>query len=151
MGRLVAICTSEERGYGKIQIDEVELVEGFGLKGDAHGGDWHRQVSLLEKEKIEDFIARGGKVKFGDFGENLVTEGIDLDTIQVGDLVKVGDAVLEITQRGKKCHDKCHIYKMVGDCIMPKNGIFAVVKKGANIKIGENMEVEKLGKSILMK
>ena len=82
MAKLVAICISEKKGIGKTQINEVELVEGFGLKGDAHGGNWHRQVSLLEKEKIEDFIARGGKVKFGDFGENLVTEGLDLDKIQ---------------------------------------------------------------------
>ena len=145
MGKLVAICTSEERGYGKIQVAEIDLVEGFGLKDDAHGGDWHRQVSLLEKEKIEDFIARGGRVKFGDFGENLVTEGVDLDTIQIGDTIKLGEAILEITQKGKKCHDKCHIYKMVGDCIMPKNGVFAIVKKGDHIKLGDSMSVEKKG------
>ena len=145
MGKLVAICTSKERGYGKIQVAEIDLVEGFGLKDDAHGGDWHRQVSLLEKEKIEDFIARGGRVKFGDFGENLVTEGVDLDTIQIGDTIKLGEAILEITQKGKKCHDKCHIYKMVGDCIMPKNGVFAIVKKGDHIKLGDSMSVEKKG------
>ncbi|MGL5069002.1 MAG: MOSC domain-containing protein [Sarcina sp.] len=141
MGKLVSICISEKKGVGKTQITEIELVEGFGLKGDAHGGNWHRQVSLLEKEKIEDFIRRGGNVKFGDFGENLVTEGIDLDSIKVGDKVTVGGAILEITQKGKKCHDKCHIYKMVGDCIMPKNGVFATVEKGANVEIGAEMEV----------
>ncbi|MGL5615997.1 MAG: MOSC domain-containing protein [Sarcina sp.] len=141
MGKLVAICTSEKKGIGKVQIDEVELVEGFGLKGDAHGGNWHRQVSLLEKEKIEDFIARGGKVKFGDFGENLVIEGINLDEVKVGDRISVGDAILEITQKGKKCHDKCHIYQMVGDCIMPKNGVFGTVEKGAIIKPGVSMNV----------
>lgn len=141
MGRLVSICISEKKGVGKTQVNEIELIEGFGLKGDAHGGNWHRQVSLLEKEKIEDFIARGGNVKFGDFGENIVTEGIDLDSIKVGDVVEIGDAVLEITQKGKKCHDKCHIYKMVGDCIMPKNGVFATVQKGALVKIGEEMNV----------
>ncbi|WP_297436212.1 MOSC domain-containing protein [uncultured Clostridium sp.] len=141
MGKLVSICISEKKGIGKTQITEIELIGGFGLKGDAHGGKWHRQVSLLEKEKIEDFIKRGGNVKFGDFGENLVTEGIDLDTIKVGDKITVGDAILEITQKGKKCHDKCHIYQMVGDCIMPKNGVFGTVEKGANIKIGDKMEV----------
>ncbi|MGL4760859.1 MAG: MOSC domain-containing protein [Sarcina sp.] len=141
MGKLVSICISEKKGVGKTQITEIELVEGFGLKGDAHGGNWHRQVSLLEKEKIEDFIRRGGNVKFGDFGENLVTEGIDLDSIKVGDKVTVGGAILEITQKGKKCHDKCHIYKMVGDCIMPKNGVFATVEKGAKVEIGAEMEV----------
>ena len=141
MGKLVSICISEKKGIGKTQIIEIELVGGFGLKGDAHGGKWHRQVSLLEKEKIEDFIKRGGNVKFGDFGENLVTEGIDLDSIKVGDKITVGDAILEITQKGKKCHDKCHIYQMVGDCIMPKNGVFGTVEKGANIKIGDKMEV----------
>lgn len=141
MGKLISICISEKKGIGKRQINEIELVEGFGLKGDAHGGNWHRQVSLLEKEKIEDFIARGGNVKFGDFGENIVTEGIDLDTIKVGDKVQIGDAILEITQKGKKCHDKCHIYKMVGDCIMPKNGVFATVEKGAFVKVGEKIDV----------
>ena len=141
MGKLVSICISEKKGIGKTQITEIELIGGFGLKGDAHGGKWHRQVSLLEKEKIEDFIKRGGNVKFGDFGENLVTEGIDLDSIKVGDKITVGDAILEITQKGKKCHDKCHIYQMVGDCIMPKNGVFGTVEKGANIKIGDKMEV----------
>ena len=141
MAKLVAICISEKKGIGKTQINEVELVEGFGLKGDAHGGNWHRQVSLLEKEKIEDFIARGGKVKFGDFGENLVTEGLDLNKIQVGDKVTVGDAIIEITQKGKKCHDKCHIYKMVGDCIMPKNGVFGTVQKGAVVKPGDEITV----------
>lgn len=141
MAKLVAICISEKKGIGKRRIEEIELIEGFGLKGDAHGGNWHRQVSLLEKEKIEDFIARGGKVKFGDFGENLVTEGLDLDKIQVGDKISVGDAILEITQKGKKCHDKCHIYKMVGDCIMPKNGVFGTVQKGSVVKPGDEIKV----------
>lgn len=141
MAKLVAICISEKKGIGKTQIDEVNLIEEFGLENDAHGGKWHRQVSLLEKEKIEDFIARGGRVKFGDFGENFVVEGLDLESIQVGDRIKVADTILEITQKGKQCHVKCNIFKMVGDCIMPKNGVFARVIKGGPVKVNDNIEL----------
>ena len=141
MANIVAICISEKKGVGKTQIEEINLIEEFGLENDAHGGKWHRQVSLLEKEKIEDFIARGGKVKYGDFGENFVTEGIDLEKIQVGDKITIRDSLLEITQKGIQCHVKCNIFKMVGDCIMPKNGVFARVLKGGHVKIGEEIQL----------
>ena len=141
MAKIVAICISEKKGVGKTKIEEVNLIEEFGLENDAHGGKWHRQVSLLEKEKIEDFIARGGNVKFGDFGENFVTEGLDLGKIQVGDKISIGDSLLEITQKGKQCHVKCNIFKMVGDCIMPKNGVFARVLKGGHVKNGEEIQL----------
>lgn len=141
MANIVAICISEKKGVGKNQIEKVNLIEEFGLENDAHGGKWHRQVSLLEKEKIEDFIARGGNVKYGDFGENFVTEGLDLEKIQVGDKITIGDSLLEITQKGKQCHVKCNIFKMVGDCIMPKNGVFARVLKGGHVKIGEEIKL----------
>ena len=141
MAKIVAIGISEKKGVGKTKIEEVNLIEEFGLENDAHGGKWHRQVSLLEKEKIEDFIARGGNVKFGDFGENFVTEGLDLGKIQVGDKISIGDSLLEITQKGKQCHVKCNIFKMVGDCIMPKNGVLARVLKGGHVKNGEEIQL----------
>lgn len=141
MGRVVAICTSVKKGTKKEEVKEIELVEDFGLKGDAHGGKWHRQVSLLAKEEIDSFNKKGGKVVYGDFGENLVTEGIDLASLSVGDKVIIGDALIEITQLGKKCHDKCEIFYSVGECIMPTKGIFGKVLKGGAISLGEKIEL----------
>ena len=141
MGRVVAICTSVKKGTKKEEVKEIELVEDFGLKGDAHGGKWHRQVSLLAKEEIDSFNKKGGKVVYGDFGENLVTEGIDLASLSVGDKVIIGDALIEITQLGKKCHDKCEIFYSVGECIMPTKGIFGKVLKGGDISLGEKIEL----------
>ncbi|MNM39976.1 MOSC domain protein [compost metagenome] len=141
MGRVVAICTSVKKGTKKKEVKEIELVEDFGLKGDAHGGKWHRQVSLLAKEEIDSFNKKGGKVVYGDFGENLVTEGIDLASLSVGDKVIIGDALIEITQLGKKCHDKCEIFYSVGECIMPTKGIFGKVLKGGAISLGEKIEL----------
>ncbi|WP_326512516.1 MOSC domain-containing protein [Clostridium intestinale] len=141
MGRIVAICTSVKKGTKKEEVKEIELVEDFGLKGDAHGGKWHRQVSLLAKEEIDSFNKKGGKVVYGDFGENLVTEGIDLASLSVGDKVIIGEALIEITQLGKKCHDKCEIFYSVGECIMPTKGIFGKVLKGGDIYLGEKIEL----------
>lgn len=141
MGRIVAICTSVKKGTKKEEVKEIELVEDFGLKGDAHGGKWHRQVSFLAKEEIDSFNKKGGKVVYGDFGENLVTEGIDLASLSVGDKVIIGDALIEITQLGKKCHDKCEIFYSVGECIMPTKGIFGKVLKGGAISLGEKIEL----------
>lgn len=141
MGRIVAICTSVKKGTKKEEVKEIELVEDFGLKGDAHGGKWHRQVSFLAKEEIDSFNKKGGKVVYGDFGENLVTEGIDLASLSVGDKVIIGDALIEITQLGKKCHDKCEIFYSVGECIMPTKGIFGKVLKGGAISLGEEIEL----------
>lgn len=141
MGRVVAICTSVKKGTKKKEVKEIELVEDFGLKGDAHGGKWHRQVSLLAKEEIDSFNKKGGKVVYGDFGENLVTEGIDLASLSVGDKVIIGEVLIEITQLGKKCHDKCEIFYSVGECIMPTKGIFGKVLKGGAISLGEKIEL----------
>lgn len=141
MGRIVAICTSVKKGTKKEEVKEIELVEDFGLKGDAHGGKWHRQVSLLAKEEIDSFNKKGGKVVYGDFGENLVTEGIDLASLSVGDKVIIGNALIQITQLGKKCHDKCEIFYSVGECIMPTKGIFGKVLKGGAISLGEKIEL----------
>ena len=139
MGKIVGICTSEKRGTVK---KEVNLIEGWGLEEDAHGGNWHRQVSLLSYEKIQKFREKGADVALGAFGENLIIEGYDFRDLPVGTRFRIGDAILEMTQIGKNCHSHCEIYKRMGDCIMPREGVFAEVVKGGHIKVGD--EVEKL-------
>ncbi|AYE35759.1 MOSC domain-containing protein [Clostridium septicum] len=137
MNKLIAICTSEKKGTAKVMVNEVNVIEDFGIEGDAHAGKWHRQVSLLALEKIENFRSKGANVNFGAFGENLVVEGIELNKLPVGQRIKVGEVELEVTQIGKKCHDKCAIFYQVGQCIMPTNGIFTKVIKGGKIKVGD--------------
>jgi TatD DNase family protein len=141
MGKIVAVCVSEKRGTKKINIGQCELVENFGLKGDAHAGDWHRQVSLLSYDRVEVFRASGAKVDDGAFGENLLVEGIDFKALPVGTLLRCGDVMLEITQIGKECHAHCEIYRQVGDCIMPREGVFARVLRGGMIAVGDEMHV----------
>lgn len=133
MGRLIAICISEKKGTRKAQVSQAVLKENWGIEGDAHAGNWHRQVSLLGLEKIEEFKARGATVDYGAFGENLIVEGFDLKSIPLGTRFEIGEAILEITQIGKKCHNHCAIYKAVGDCIMPREGVFTKVIKGGEI------------------
>ena len=120
----------------------MNLIEGWGLQEDAHGGNWHRQVSLLSYEKIQKFREKGADVALGAFGENLIIEGYDFRDLPVGTRFRIGDAILEMTQIGKNCHSHCEIYKRMGDCIMPREGVFAEVVKGGHIKVGD--EVEKL-------
>ena len=118
------------------------MVEDFGIKEDAHAGKWHRQVSLLSHEKIEEFKKRGAKVKDGDFGENLIVEGIDLKNLPIGTRLRIGeDIILEITQIGKKCHTGCEIYKLMGDCIMPREGVFSRVIKGGTVSEGDMINI----------
>lgn len=139
---IVAVCTSLAKGERKADVGQGELVKGFGLKGDAHGGDWHRQVSLLAIESIDKMRAAGLDVGPGDFAENLTTQGVDLYHLPIGTQLKVGeDALLEITQIGKECHDRCAIYHQAGDCVMPREGIFAVVLHGGAIRTGDAIEV----------
>ena len=142
MGKIVGICTSEKRGTVKKEQKEVNLIEGWGLQEDAHGGNWHRQVSLLSYEKIQKFREKGADVALGAFGENLIIEGYDFRDLPVGTRFRIGDAILEMTQIGKNCHSHCEIYKRMGDCIMPREGVFAEVVKGGHIKVGD--EVEKI-------
>lgn len=142
MGKIIAICISEKKGTQKKVVDSAVLRPDWGIVGDAHAGNWHRQVSLLSVEKIEDFRAKGAQIDFGAFGENLVVEGFDLRNIPVGTRLQAGDAALEITQIGKECHSHCSIYHVMGDCIMPREGVFAKVMKGGTIFPG--MEVELL-------
>lgn len=139
MGKILGICISEKRGTEKHEIQEANLVKDWGIEGDAHGGKWHRQVSLLSFEKIEDFRAKGAEVDFGAFGENLIVEGYDLRALPVGTRFQVGDAVLELTQIGKECHSHCQIYKRMGDCIMPREGVFTEVIEPGHIKNGDEI------------
>lgn len=130
MAKIIALCTSKHKGTEKQPISEAIFIENYGIQGDSHAGQWHRQVSLLNKEAIDDFNAKGGKVTYGAFGENIVVEGLDLASLKVGDILTSNDLVLEITQKGKECHDHCAIYYRVGECIMPRLGVFAVVTHG---------------------
>lgn len=141
MGKILGICVSEKRGTEKHGIKEANLVKDWGIEGDAHGGKWHRQVSLLSFEKIEAFRAKGAEVEFGAFGENLIVEGYDLRALPVGTRFQIGEAVLELTQIGKECHSHCQIYKRMGDCIMPREGIFAEVTEPGHIKVGDEIAV----------
>ena len=139
MGKILGICISEKRGTEKHEIQEANLVKDWGIEGDAHGGKWHRQVSLLSFEKIEDFRAKGAEVDFGAFGENLIVEGYDLRALPVGTRFQIGEAVLELTQIGKECHSHCQIYKRMGDCIMPREGVFTEVVKPGHIKVDDEI------------
>jgi molybdenum cofactor synthesis domain-containing protein len=143
MGKVLAICISDEKGTAKRNVGKAEFIAGHGLAGDAHAGTWHRQVSLLSHEKIEAFRERGAKVDDGAFGENLVVEGIDFRSLPVGTILECGDVVLEMTQIGKECHSHCAIYKTMGDCIMPREGVFARVVQGGFISAGDELSVRR--------
>ena len=140
MGKLIAINISRERGTEKKQIPQVRLIRNYGLDGDAHAGRWHRQVSLLSYEKIEEFRKKGAQIGLGAFGENLIVEGYDFRNLPVGTRFQCGDVILEMTQIGKECHSHCEIYKRMGECIMPREGVFAVVIQGGKIKKGDILE-----------
>ncbi len=122
MGVIKAVCTSDVKGIQKTEVPSVELRAEWGIDGDAHAGAWHRQVSLLPFEKIEDFKSKGAQVSNGSFGENLIVEGFDLRSLPIGTLFRCNDVVLELTQIGKQCHAHCAIYHTMGDCIMPREG-----------------------------
>ena len=140
--KIVSIAISTKKGTRKEQVNEGILVDDFGLKGDAHAGKWHRQVSFLASESIEKARVQGLDVSFGDFAENISTQGIDWKKIPVGTKVQLGNsAVVEITQIGKECHNKCAIYYQAGDCIMPKEGIFGRVLKGGTIHCEDDISI----------
>jgi len=139
---IIAVCTSKAKGERKTDVGRGELQKGFGLAGDAHGGDWHRQVSLLAIESIDKMRAAGLDVGPGDFAENLTTRGVDLYSLPIGTRLQVGSkALLEITQIGKICHDRCAIYHQAGDCVMPREGVFAIVLQGGVVKAGDDLLV----------
>lgn len=142
MGKIEAICTSEKKGTQKKEVLNINLIENFGLENDAHGGNWHRQVSLLCFESVENFKSKGATVDFGSFGENLIISGLDFKKILPGTILQGDNFELEITQIGKECHSHCHIYHAMGDCIMPREGVFAIVKKGGKIEKGKEINIK---------
>ena len=141
MAVIRAICISDQKGTQKYRIPEGNFAEDHGIEGDAHAGKWHRQVSLLSAEKIEAFREKGVQVEYGAFGENLVVEGCDLRSLPVGTRFAIGDVLLEMTQIGKECHDHCAIYNVTGDCIMPREGVFAKVLRGGRVREGDTLDV----------
>lgn len=141
MGTVLAVCTSAVKGVQKKNVQAAEFIVNHGIQGDAHAGSWHRQVSLLSADKIEAFRARGAEVEYGAFGENLVVQGFDFRALPVGTLLRCGDVLLEMTQIGKECHSHCAIFHQVGDCIMPREGVFARVLESGTIRTGDTMEL----------
>ncbi|MDI6754330.1 MAG: MOSC domain-containing protein [Thermodesulfobacteriota bacterium] len=141
-GEVIAVNTSPEKGTRKTNAGESCLLPGLGLKDDAHAGQWHRQVSLLAMESIEKMVRLGLKVGPGDFAENITTQGLDLLKLPVGTKFRIGaSSLLEVSQIGKVCHTRCAIYYQAGDCVMPKEGIFARVLEGGQIKVGDEIHV----------
>ncbi len=141
MAKLLGICISEKKGTQKHEVESARLIPNYGIENDAHAGKWHRQVSLLNFEKIEEFRAKGVDVSFGAFGENLIIDEFDFRSLPVGTRFKIGDVLLELTQIGKECHSHCAIYHAVGDCIMPREGVFTEVLVGGDIKVGDEVEM----------
>lgn len=138
MGVVKAVCISEKRGTKKINVHKANFIKNYGIENDAHAdSNWHRQVSLLSYEKISDFRKRGADINYGDFGENIVVEGFDFNKFPIGTMFKCGDVILELTQIGKKCHSHCEIFKQMGECIMPRNGVFAKVINEGIISEGD--------------
>ena len=139
-GRVIAVCMSEKKGEKKVPVPFVTLVPSLGVDRDAHAGPWHRQVSLLAVESIAKMKTMGLSVGPGDFAENITVEGIDLVSLRPGERLRSGEALLEITQIGKVCHNRCAIYYQAGDCVMPKEGVFARVLHGGTLRAGDPME-----------
>lgn len=141
MGTVKAVCISDLKGIQKSETTSITLEVERGIEGDAHAGPWHRQVSLLSFEKVEEFKARGAEVSNGSFGENIIVEGFDLKKLPIGTRFSCNDVVLELTQIGKECHAHCAIYHKMGDCIMPREGVFTRVINGGTISTGDAIEV----------
>jgi MOSC domain-containing protein YiiM len=140
-GTVLAVCTSAKKGTRKRSTEEVELRPDWGIVGDAHAANWHRQVSLLAWESIEKMRALGLNVNVGSFAENITTKGLSLVDLPVGTYLQLGEALVEVTQIGKVCHDRCAIYYQAGDCVMPREGIFVRVHAGGQVKPGDAIEV----------
>jgi len=141
-GKVVSVNISPEKGVRKVNVVQSCLLPEFGLKDDAHAGKWHRQVSLLAMESIGKMVRLGLQVGPGDFAENITTQGLDLLKLPVGTRFRIGEnSLLEVTQIGKVCHTRCAIYYQAGDCVMPKEGIFARVLEGGEIKVGDEIYV----------
>lgn len=142
MGKVIAVCTSKKRGEQKTNIGSGNFLENWGIEGDVHAGDWHRQISLINFEKVASFKQRGADVYPGAFGENLVVTGIEFSKLPVGTLLRCNNVCLEITQIGKECKHHCKIYEKMGECIMPREGVFARVLEAGVIAVGDEMQIE---------
>jgi MOSC domain-containing protein YiiM len=141
--KIVSLAISKAKGTTKSLVQSALLIENHGVETDAHAGEWHRQVSFLSNESIQKAHSQGLDVGFGDFAENIATEGIDWPSIPIGTVVELGsDARVEITQIGKECHKKCAIYYKAGDCIMPREGVFGKVLKGGRISVGDEIRLK---------
>ena len=141
MASVVAVCISEQKGTQKHEVPEIQLKIDHGIVGDAHGGNWHRQVSLLAQESVEKMKAVFPDIPVGVFAENILTEGLTLYTLPVGTRLRVGEVLLEVTQIGKECHAHCAIRQQVGDCVMPREGIFTIVLEEGTIRPGDAITV----------
>jgi MOSC domain-containing protein YiiM len=147
-GSVVAVCTSEKKGVRKRNVERAELRPEWGIVGDAHAANWHRQVSLLAWESIEKMRALGLNVNAGSFAENITTRGLSLVDLPIGTRLRLGEALVEVTQIGKVCHERCAIYYQAGDCVMPREGIFVQVLEGGQVSTGDAVEVlEQVGRA----
>ena len=144
MGIIVAVCVSDRKGVQKRPVSEIALRVGQGVVGDAHAGNWHRQVSLLAEESVDELRGPGFDLPPGAFAENLLTRGLELKTLPVGTVLRAGTALLAVTQIGKECHNDCAIKKTAGRCVMPTDGIFAVVLKNGAVKPGDTIKLAAL-------
>ncbi|HHX42835.1 MAG TPA: MOSC domain-containing protein [Chloroflexi bacterium] len=140
-GKVVAVCVSDRTGVPKHNVGTGMLKVDWGIDGDAHAGNWHRQVSLLAMESIDKMRAKGLKVRPGSFAENITTEGLELYTLPIGTRLRLGTALAEVTQIGKVCHDKCAIYRLAGDCVMPREGIFVKILEPGVVSVGDAVTV----------
>jgi len=140
-GEVVAVCVSEQKGTAKDNVGHALLRPDWGVEGDAHAGPWHRQVSLLALESIEKMQAKGLEVQEGSFAENVTTQGLVLYELPVGTRLRLGTALVEVTQIGKTCHTGCAVFQAVGDCVMPREGIFARVLEAGEVAVGDSIEV----------
>ncbi len=142
MANVAAVCISEKKGTMKHEVPEITLKKDHGIIGDAHAGNWHRQISLLGKESVDKIRSSFPDISVGAFAENILTEGITLYELPVGTRLRVGNTLLEITQIGKECHAACAIRRQVGDCVMPREGVFAIVLEEGSIRCGDAVTVE---------
>ena len=141
MASVVAVCISERKGTQKHEVPDIQLKINHGIVGDAHAGNWHRQISLLAQESVEKMKAVFPDIPVGAFAANILTEGLTLYTLPVGTRLQVGEVLLEVTQIGKECHAHCAIRQQVGDCVMPREGIFAIVLEEGTIRSGDTITV----------
>ena len=144
MGNIIATCISDRKGIQKREVPSIELRVGLGVVGDAHAGNWHRQVSLLAEESVDQMRSLGFDLPPGAFAENILTRGLALKTLPVGTVLRAGTALLAVTQIGKDCHNDCAIKKAAGRCVMPTDGIFAVVLKDGTVSPGDDISVVSL-------